>query len=216
MSMPASELSFPRPIDIFARMISFIFHPLLVGVYMAAYLVFINSYYYAYIPRMASFFNFLTVVNNNFIFPVLVVLLMRGLGFSKSIYLRTQKERIVPYIASMIFFFWTWNVFYHQQEIPQVMKDMCQGIFFSSIAGMMANNYFKISMHAIGVGGLLGLMIVVLLDGQMYSFIPLAISIIVAGLVMSSRLITRDHQPGDILAGFIVGIASQFLAAWII
>ena len=119
-------------------------------------------------------------------------------------------------MASIIFFFWTWNTFYHLQGIPQVMRDMTQGIFYASVMGMIANIYFKISMHAMGVGGLIGMMIVVLMDGQMYGGLPLVISILVAGLVMSSRLITGDHKQGDILSGFIVGLISQLIAAWVI
>jgi hypothetical protein len=216
MSMPVSELHIPRPIDLMARLISIIFHPLLVGVYMAAYLVYINPYYYVYLPKAQGFFNLITVVNNNFFFPMLVVLLMRGLGFSQSIYLKTTRERIVPYMASIIFFFVTWNAFYHKPEVPQVMKDMCQGIFYASIVGMIANIYFKISMHAIGVGGLVGLMIIVLMDGQLYSGLPMAISLLIAGLVMSSRLLVSDHKPGDILSGFVAGLFCQMIAAWIL
>jgi hypothetical protein len=214
--MSSLELSFPRPLTIIARLVSVIFHPLFVGVYMAFYLVYINPFYYAYIPRQNAFRNFITVANNNLVFPLLVVLLMRGLGFSKSIYLKTTKERIVPYMASIIFFFWTWNTFYHLQGIPQVMRDMTQGVFYASVAGMIANIYFKISMHAMGVGGLIGLMIAVLLDGLMYGGLPFVISVLVAGLVMSSRLITGDHKQGDVLAGFFVGLMSQLVAAWII
>lgn len=214
--MSSLDLSFSKPVFFIARLVSVIFHPLLVGVYMAFYLIYINPFYYAYIPRINAFRNLLTVANNNFVFPVLVVLLMRGLGFSKSIFLQTTKERIVPYMASIIFFFWTWNTFYHLEGIPQVMRDMTQGIFYASVIGMIANIYFKISMHAMGAGGLIGLMVVVLLDGQMYTGIPMAVSLFIGGLVMSSRLITGDHERGDVLAGFIVGLFSQFLAAWII
>jgi hypothetical protein len=214
--MSSLDLSFPRPVLFMARLISVIFHPLLVGVYMAFYLIYINPFYYAYVPRINAFRNLLTVANNNFVFPVLVVLLMRGLGFSKSIYLRTTKERIVPYMASIIFFFWTWNTFYHLEGIPQVMRDMTQGVFYASVIGMISNIYFKISMHAMGVGGLIGLMVVVLLDGQMYTVLPIATSLLIGGLVMSSRLITGDHERGDVLAGFIVGVFSQFLAAFIL
>jgi len=63
---------------------------------------------------------------------------------------------------------------------------------------------------------LVGLMIVVLMDGEMYSGLPMAISVLIAGLVMSSRLINEDHQPGDIASGFVVGLFSQIIAAWII
>jgi len=214
--MQVLEWSYPKPVSFSARVISFIFHPLLVGVYMAVYLIYINPAYYAYVPRVNAFRNLITVANNNFVFPVLVVLLMRGLGFNKSIYLKTTKERIVPYMASIIFFFWTWNTFYHLPGIPQVMRDMTQGIFYASVIGMIANIYFKISMHSMGVGGLVGMMIVVLMDGEMYSGLPLVISLLIAGFVMSSRLITEDHQPGDIASGFIVGLFSQLIAAWII
>lgn len=93
---------------------------------------------------------------------------------------------------------------------------MTQGIFYASVIGMIANIYFKISMHAMGVGGLVGMMIVVLFDGQMYSGLPLVTSLLIAGSVMTSRLMTADHERGDILAGFIVGLFSQWIAAWII
>ncbi len=214
--MLSLELSFPKPVVFLARLIAVIFHPLLVGIYMAFYLIYINPFYYAYVPRINAFRNLLTVANNNFVFPLLVVLLMRGLGFTKSIYLRTTRDRIVPYMASIIFFFWTWNTFYHLEGIPQVMRDMTQGIFYAAVIGMIANIYFKISMHAMGVGGLIGMMIVVLLDGQMYSGLPMVISLLISGLVMTSRLITGDHERGDVLAGFMAGLLSQLLAAWIL
>ncbi len=214
--MQALETTFPRPVIYLAKFISVVFHPLLVGVYMAAYIIYINPSYYAYVPRVNAFRNLITVANNNVIFPLLVVLLMRGLGFSKSIYLKTTKERIVPYMASIIFFFWTWNTFYHLQGIPQVMRDMTQGIFYAAVIGMIANIYFKISMHAMGVGGLIGLMMVVLMDGQMYSGLPFVVALLIGGMVMSSRLITDDHQPGDVASGFIVGVMSQVIAAWVI
>lgn len=197
----------------FARFISIVFHPLLVGVYMGAYMLFINPVYFTYMHPVEKMMSMATIINNNFVFPVVVVLLMKALGFSNSIYLETQKERIVPYIASIIFFFWTWYVFYNKPDAPQMMKDMLQGIFYASIIGMVFNIYFKISMHAMGVGGALMLMILVMLNGEMMSGLPLIITILVSGLVISARLIASDHQYGDLTVGFLVGMGSQLLAA---
>lgn len=198
---------------IFARFISFVFHPLLVGVYMAMYMLFFNPVYFTYMHPGEKIMNIATIFNNNFIFPMVVVLLLKGLGFSKSIYLETQKERIVPYMASIIFFFWTWYVFYNKPDMPQMMKDMLQGIFYASIVGMIANIYFKISMHAMGVGGALMLMILVLMEGSMMSGIPIIITIFITGLVISARMIASDHEKGDLIVGFIVGMGAQLLAA---
>ncbi len=197
----------------FARFISVVFHPLLVGVYMAVYLIFLNPVYFSFLHPAERLLLLASVVNNNFVFPVVVVLLMKGLGFSESIYLRTQKERIVPYMASIIFFFWTWYVFYNKPDAPQIMKDMLQGIFYASIVGMVFNIYFKISMHAMGMGGALMLLILEMQSGTMMSGFPLLLTILVTGLVISSRMIASDHQKGDLLAGFLVGLGTQLLAA---
>ena len=210
------SLSYPASWVFFARLVSFLFHPLLVGVYMAAYMIFINPVYYNYVDPRDKILSLATVFNNNFVFPVVVVLLLKGLGFIKSIYLETAKERIVPYMASIIFFFWTWYVFYNKPEAPQTMKDMLQGIFYASIIAMIANIYFKISMHAIGMGGLIGMMTMILFEGMMLSPLPYVIAVLLTGLVMSSRLIASDHQRGDIAAGFLAGLISQILAATIL
>jgi hypothetical protein len=201
---------------IVAKFISFILHPLLVCVYMAFYVIYINPYYFQYSTPLNKFFQLVTVANNNFVFPVLVVLLLKGLGFNESIYLRTQKERIVPYMACIIFFFWTWYVFYNNVEIPQVLKDAMQGVFYAAIAGSIANIYIKISMHAMGMGGLLGMIIVILFDGHLYHLWPLVASVLLTGIVISARMVASDHKNGDLLIGLITGFVAQMVAAYLV
>jgi hypothetical protein len=199
-----------------AKVISIIFHPLLVGVYMAYYVIYINPYYFQYSTPLNNLYQFMTVANNNFVFPTLVVLLLKGLGFNASIYLRTQNERIVPYMACIIFFFWTWYVFYNNVAIPQVLKDAMQGIFYAAIAGSIANIYFKISMHAMGMGGLLGMMIVILFDGHLYGLLPLVLSVLITGVVISARMVASDHKNGDLLAGLLAGFLAQMVSAYVV
>lgn len=182
---------------------------------MAVYIILINPFYFQYANPTSKLFNVLTIITNNFIFPILVVLLMKGLGFIESITLKTQKERIVPYMACIIFFFWSWYVFYSNQDIPSILKNMLQGIFFASILSMIANIFFKISMHAVGVGGLLGLMIVVMNDGKMTGLAPLVVATLLSGIVISARMVASDHQKGDLLSGFFAGIVCQLFAAYI-
>jgi membrane-associated phospholipid phosphatase len=40
----------------------------------------------------------------------------------------------------------------------------------------------------------------------------MAIAIIIAGLVGSSSLILRAHEPADIYGGYVVGFLAQFVA----
>ena len=206
--------SYPRSLKIPAVIVSYIFHPLFVGVMMAAYLIFIHPIYFSALDAKAKMMKLLVVINNNVFFPLLVVALMRALGFNKSVLLKTQKERIVPYIASITFFFWTYYVFRNQPEVPRIMVNMCRGMFFATAAALVLNNYFKISMHGIALGGMLGMMLVVLSQGQLTSIFHLLSVAMICLLVAFARRIASDHQWFDIIAGIVLGLATQLLALW--
>ena len=213
--MVSEDLKYPLWIRSLAKLISFVFHPLFVGVMMAAYLIFVHPLYFVGFSEKEKMLKLLAVINNNVFFPLLVVALLRALGFNKSDLLKTQKERIVPYLASITFFFWTYYVFKNQPETPRVIVYMCRGMFFASSVALVLNNYYKISMHGIGVGGIIGLMALTLVDGTLYSGIPFMVAIFVTGLVVTARKIVSDHQWFDIITGFLLGFLCQFVALWL-
>lgn len=213
--MVSEDLKYPLWMRSLAKFISFVFHPLFVGVMMAAYLIFVHPLYFVGFSEKEKMLKLLAVINNNVFFPLLVVALLRALGFNKSVLLKTQKERIVPYLASITFFFWTYYVFKNQPETPRVIVYMCRGMFFASSVALVLNNYYKISMHGIGVGGMVGLMALTLVDGTLYSGIPFMVAILVTGLVVTARKIVSDHQWFDIITGFLLGFLCQFVALWL-
>ncbi|MBL0145898.1 MAG: hypothetical protein IPP48_09160 [Chitinophagaceae bacterium] len=88
--------------------------------------------------------------------------------------------------------------------------------FLASSAALLANIYFKISMHAIGVGGLLGVFLLIMKSNTMLMTWPLAAAVLIAGLVCTARLLISDHSTKDIYSGLLVGIVSQFVAAVVV
>ena len=215
MEIVSENIEYPGWIRALAKIISIVFHPLFVGVMMAAYLIFVHPLYFVGFSEKEKMLKLLAVINNNVFFPLLVVALLRALGFNKSLLLKTQKERIVPYLASITFFFWTYYVFKNQPEMPRVIVYMCRGMFFASAVALVLNNYYKISMHGIGVGGMMGLMAVTLLQGSLYSGIPFVVAILVTALVVTARKIVSDHQWFDIITGFLLGFLCQLVALWV-
>lgn len=98
-----------------ANMLSYIFHPLFVPAYITAFLIFIHPYAFSGFNEKLRMLRFISVVLLTVFFPAFSVFLLRRLGFIDSIYLRTQRERIIPYIISMFFFFW---IFYVSKNLP--------------------------------------------------------------------------------------------------
>jgi len=198
----------------FAKVFSYIFHPLFISLYATWYLVFVHHNYFAGFGEKAKTWVMLRVLLNMVFFPSVTVLLLKGVGFIDSIFLKKQKDRIIPYMASGIFFFWMYLVFKNQPEVPKILTTFSFGVFLAASVALLANIYFKISMHALGCGGMLGLMIVVLNTNMSSPFtIPFIIAVFITGLVCTSRLIVSDHDQKDIYMGLLFGGLSQFISA---
>ena len=194
-----------------ASFISWLFHPLLLGLYMCIYLVYYQPDYFIGIGAKDKGQTVLIYIINSVFFPLVSLLLCKALGFIRSFYLNTQKERIILYSITMIFFFWTFYVFHNKPGMPPVMAKMALGIFLAVCADFVANIYFKISMHATAAGGLAGLLVMALLTSSVFIGYPLAVAILIAGLVCTARLLVSDHSMQEI----VMGLASGFLGQWL-
>lgn len=206
----------PQILKVLGRFFSYLFHPLFISVYVAAYLIYLYPYEFAVYDHKQKFLRLLSVFLITTFFPAITVFLLWRLKFADSIYLRTQKERIIPYVASITYFFWAFYVSRNMPGSPQIMTFFFLGTFLSASAGLMANNYFKISMHAIAVGGAATFMILLGVVTGIAMGMPIAIATLITGIVCTSRLLVSDHHPYEIYWGLILGALSQLLACYFI
>ncbi|HVZ96587.1 MAG TPA: hypothetical protein VG847_06915 [Chitinophagaceae bacterium] len=210
----AAQPKFPLLLRIAAYFFSYVFHPLFIPLIAAWYLAFIHEGYFIGISQHDKVFILLRVAANTILFPGATILLLKSVGFIKSIFLKSRRERIVPFVAANIFYFWMYLVFHNQPEVPSVLTAFILGIFLASSAGFFANIYYKISMHALGMGALCGLVLVIIYSNSVYPVFPAAMVIfLLTGLVSTSRLMISDHTPFDIYTGIIFGIICQVIAA---
>ena len=207
------KVVFPLAARILAYFFSFIFHPLFIPTIAAFFLAFIQPGYFTGISPSEKLLTVIRVAYNTIFYPALVVILLKALGFIRSIFLKTQRERIVPYIATNIFYFWIFLVFSHQPEVPSILTSYMFGAFLASAAALLANIYFKISMHALGVGSLCGLMFIIIFSGfTVPVFITAILIFLITGIVCTSRMIVSDHKPVEIYSGIFIAILTQVIA----
>src|SRR2546421_3426407 len=95
------DQNYPRYLRLSAKIISYIFHPLFIPVYLSWLLVETQPYFFSglsgtqrkmFIPQFAIMY---------VMFPLISVLLMKALKFINSIHLKTQRDRIIPYVTCM-------------------------------------------------------------------------------------------------------------------
>jgi hypothetical protein len=208
-----NEIKFPVVVKAFAHFFSLVFHPLFIPLIAAWFLAFLQPGYFTGISPHDKVLIVIRVGYNTIFYPALTVLLLKALGFIKSIFLKTQRERIVPYIATNIFYFWMFLVFHNQPEVPVILTSFMFGAFLASSAALIANIYFKISMHALGVGSLCGLMLIIIFSGFTYAvFLTAMLVFLITGIVCTSRMIVSDHKPVEIYSGLIIAILCQLIS----
>jgi hypothetical protein len=212
----ASQLPSPivNPfIRFLAIFFSYLFHPLFIASYVIYFLLFIHPLAFAGFDHRIKIFRFITVSVFTAFFPFFSVFLVWRLKLGvQSIRLHTQKERIIPYAISMIFYWWVWNVFRNLPDSPIVSVHFLLGSFLAVCSAWFCNIYFKISMHAIAMGGLAMFFFLFSMSDGFTSGIYLSIAILIAGIVCTSRLMLSAHTYFEIYFGFFIGMLTQFIA----
>lgn len=205
----------PAVIRMVATVLSYVFHPLFIPVYIIAFLMAVHPYFFDNATPMKKMINLLRFFIMYSFFPLVTVLLAKALDFLDSIHLKTQRERIIPYIASGIFYFWMSYVLRNQPEFSKEIVQLSIAIFLASSIGLLVNIYMKVSMHGMAMGILVFFIGMLALNQPMSYSVYLSIAILIAGLVCTARLIVSDHSSKEVYTGLFVGAASMLLAVWV-
>lgn len=199
-----------------AKIISYVFHPLFIPTYVFIFLIYQVPYEFAGITVWQLKMRLFGLFWITAFFPAFAVFLLWRLKFSESIFLRTQKERIAPYIITMFFYWWMYYLSRNFTDQPEVLKFFYMGIFIATVGGLLLNNYFKISLHAMGVGGALAAIILFAMYYRMPLGVSMSITTLLTGMVCTSRFLVSDHTSKEIYTGLFVGIGCQLGAYWFV
>jgi hypothetical protein len=160
------------------------------------------------------------IVMTTITLPVITVVMMKALGLIQSYTMDTAHERIGPYIVSGILYL-TLYLHISKAEYPTSLRVASLGVLIVLWTCFFLNNFMKVSAHAAGMGGLIAIVVLTKLkfgyeDAQIG--IPGGINIILsidyilygviilAGMVCTSRLLLKAHEPKEVYLGLIMGL----------
>lgn len=199
-----------------AKIISIIFHPVFIPVYLSFIIVeynpnsFINLYGKYYITVMAMIA--ILMVG----YPLITLLIMRGLGMIKNFNLRDVKDRFIPMIAVATFYLWTFMMFRPNSntvyDVGPLLSNMILGSVVSIFLAFFFNSFYKISLHAIGVGAMVSVIMNIMPNADFNMTLVFIASIVVAGTVASARLYLKEHTQKEVFMGLLAGFFAQFFA----
>jgi hypothetical protein len=200
-------------LDYLSIIISYVFHPIILIAYTVGYLLYLNPMVFVGFDEDGKILVLLRILGTSVLMPLITVVLLKALGFVSTVRLETQKERIIPYVACITFFFWSYYVSKKLND-PFELRAFLLSLFLIATVSLIVNNYFKISMHALGFGGINALFVLMLFNDRMNDGFIFTISFLLAGLVSMARLKRNNHHPIEIYAGYFLGALVQVFSWW--
>ena len=186
-----------------ARLISIILHPIFIPVI---------SFYLSI--KMVPDLNFTIANYQNYILliliictimlPVLCMLFLIKFDVISSLEMTKNQERPIPLLLTSGFLILSLKLTEKLLVFTPVLKKELVGAIIIILLASIISKFWKISLHMLGVGGLIGVLVSLqYLYGGLSSMI--IYFMLIAGITAMARIYLKAHNHSQIYVGFIVG-----------
>jgi hypothetical protein len=120
-----------------------------------------------------------------------------------------REERRWPLLFTIIWYYLLFRLL-DSIHIQYIVIQLLFGAMLILLLAIIISNFWKISLHMLGIGGVLGafLAIQTLFGGNIFLIITL---LFCAGLVGFARVNENEHTLKQVYLGFLVGCCTEFL-----
>jgi hypothetical protein len=193
----------------FYKLVSILLHPILLPV------VGVQYFFYTQEHTMTPDFQLKVttlVFLCTFVLPLILLTVLKKMGKIKSFDLPNGSERKVPFIVSIALFYVLGSYLGKSPLLLPLARLYIGCSLAISFAYVVTNHKLKISIHMIGMGTLVALVVLTSLQQPQNQLFLVACSFVASGLAGQARLHLKAHNSREVYIGFMVGICSQILA----
>lgn len=200
----------------FLTLLNIIFHPIFLPTYFMLWYFFTSSNVYPvlltqFIPASLKIQWILLYAALTSIMPVIILFLMKIFRVISSIYVNDIKERKYFFLLMGIYY---WMLFYMFREMysRELFKPAVVILGVMSVTmlllSLLTTSKIKISLHSAGYGILTGLFVSFTFLFQHNFLNEIIFSIILSGLIMEIRLLSKAHRFTELISGWLLGLLS--------
>lgn len=198
-----------------ARIISYLFHPIFVPLYLLALIFQLETLSIFMIPDKAKWLIIGMVATASIALPLLILALFIRKGLIKTMQMETREERMYPYLIMMLVYYVMYLLF-SSIKLPVIANAMFLGISMIVLAVVIINFWWKISVHATAMGGMAGAFIAIAIRFELDLLFLISLVILCSGLVGFARLKLNAHKPAQVYLGFLVGMIGMMLVYFLL
>ena len=147
--------------------------------------------------------------------PSFTILFLRYSGAITTVMMDSRKERMIPSFfvnVSAIALFYLVHLKDPDSRLPTAVYALTIGSFATVFICTIITQWWKVSLHAAGMGILTGFLFAYYTGLDYYTFWILPVALIMSGIVMSARIYLGKHSLAQCLVGYSIGVASLILS----
>jgi len=158
---------------------------------------------------------YIIVFISSCLLPVSLLPLFLQMKLIKSFNMHTARERIYPVLAAGIFYFLGYFLL-SRLNISQLIE----GFVLSSLVAILLSAgisfFWKISMHALAVGGVTGLLAGIMFRYGVDLLVLISVMVLLSGATASARLYLNAHSPSQVYAGYAMGFVLVLVGVFLV
>lgn len=196
-----------------ARIISIIFHPVLIPT-IGMFLLMHSGFYFELLLWEAKRFVLLVVFFTTCILPLLSVAVL-SLNPRFNINMPSNRDRLIPLLSASVFYYLGFILLRKVQAVPEFKLFMLASILVLVVL-LIASLKWKISNHMAAIGGLSGTLFALAFRNGVNPVYSILIVVLLSGLIGTARLILGKHDLKQLVAGYGLGFIVLYFVLYFV
>ncbi len=197
-----------------ARGLSYLFHPLLIPTWGLFFVFQLNSYLTYQLSEQGQWFLYLLTFTFTFIAPAFSSFYLYKIGMLSSLHIEKREERWLPFLVTALFYGFTYYLL-NRINLPSAFHAMILAASISVGMALIITLWWKISIHMVGIGGLLGIVYLLAVANHLQAQLPLILILLLSGCLGYARLKLEAHNLKQLAGGFVMGFAATSLTLYL-
>ncbi len=188
-----------------AEILSVVFHPIFIPLY-GLILIYSSDTLHSFLPVQIKRVIFILVMANNVLMPMALATVLYARGAIRTFNARDRNERVLLLTFSLFMYSLT-AILLIRMHVPGLFRAFFISIAIVTFITLLVTVFYRISLHASGIGGLMTLVIFMAFIYHSSMVWQSVTVLVLGGAVMSSRIYLEDHSPSEVWTGLLAGVA---------
>ena len=191
------------------QIISIILHPMFMPL-LAVHLTLLNLPALAFTLSQKLVLIYGILVFSTMVLPLVSIFWLMRKGQVSSFEMSNHKERSLPLFKTVIWMSFGYYLLQNLLFYTPILKAELLGAILIILLAAIISKFWKISLHLLGIGGVVGVFIALQIMHGDFLYL-LLLFILLSGLLGVARIKQKAHNYAQVYAGFLVGLSVELI-----